>query len=162
MKNNFVIKNNIVFIELNRRNSDKLYTLIDLDDFEIINKFENTFGVRFDPHVKSFYCEARYKNKIVRLHRMITNCPNGMVVDHINHDTLDNRKCNLRVITSQENNFNTRAKGYSWRKDKNKWAAYIRLNGNLKHLGYFDIESDARDAYICAKRLYHIYNSVGR
>lgn len=35
------------------------------------------------------------------------------------------------------------AKGYSWKKDKQKWKAYITLNGKQKHLGYFDNEQDA-------------------
>lgn len=42
----------------------------------------------------------------VQLHRLITGCPSNLTVDHINHDTLDNRKENLKVCTQAENNLN--------------------------------------------------------
>ena len=41
--------------------------------------------------------------KVILLHRLLTDCPPGLVVDHLNHDTLDNRSCNLRVCTHSEN-----------------------------------------------------------
>lgn len=43
------------------------------------------------------------KRSELRLHRLITDCPEGMVVDHINHDLTDNRKCNLRVYSQMDN-----------------------------------------------------------
>ena len=43
------------------------------------------------------------KKGYIKLHRLITNCPDDKVVDHINHNRLDNRKCNLRVCTQAEN-----------------------------------------------------------
>ena len=59
-----------------------------------------------------------------------------LVVDHINGNTLDNRKCNLRVITQRQNllnrrqteSFNAPAKGVCWDKNRNKWASEIRFN----------------------------------
>jgi hypothetical protein len=63
---------------------------------------------------------------------------------------------NLRVVTNQENSFNTNAKGYYWNKQKQKWHARIMVNCKYKHLGYFDLEEDARQAYLEAKEIYHI------
>ena len=79
-------------------------------------------------------------------------------IDHIDGDKLNNNIENLRVVTSQENHFNeTRAKGYIWY--QNKWMAYIRINNKQKYLGYFDNELDARNAYLEAKKKYHIIKS---
>lgn len=84
--------------------------LIDLDDVDKIKNI-GKWHIRFCSHVKNFYVESHerdnYKNrKIIKLHRYITNCPKNLVVDHINHNTLDNRKCNLKVCTIAENNQN--------------------------------------------------------
>jgi len=85
----------------------------------------------------------------------ITDNSMNNFVDHINRNPLDNRIENLRVLTSQQNQWNTKAKGYCWHKQKNKWQAHIMFNGKPKHLGLFTEEEDARQAYLNAKELYH-------
>ena len=74
-------------------------------------------------------------------------------IDHINRNSLDNRIINLRVATRTEQILNRdcviNAKGYSWY--KGKWQARIRINGKQKHLGYFNTEEEARQAYLNAK-----------
>lgn len=91
-----------------------------------------------------------------RIHRFIMNCPEDMVVDHINHDTLDNRKYNLRICTNQNNVINARKrkhkvtslyKGVSWAKDRGKWRATICFNCKVLKLGSFDDEIEAAKAY---------------
>ncbi len=78
-------------------------------------------------------------------------------IDHINGIKDDNRISNLRSITHQQNHFNrTTAKGYHWNKYRNKWQSKIRLNGKDIHLGLFTDESEARKAYLDAKKIYHI------
>lgn len=75
--------------------------------------------------------------------------------DHINRNKLDNRKENLRIISHLENNLNTdriqKGKGYCFRKDRNKWMAYIGINYKLKTIGYFNTEKEAKEArkYYC-------------
>jgi len=85
------------------------------------------------------------------VNKEIVNC-----IDHINGIRDDNRICNLRSVTHQQNLFNTKAKGYTWRKRDNKWQSQINLNNKYIHLGLFDTEEEARNAYITAKEKYHI------
>jgi hypothetical protein len=77
------------------------------------------------------------------------------VIDHINRKKDDNSIENLKVSTMQENTFNTDAKGYSWSKAKGKWQAEIMIDGKSKHLGLFEHEADARNAYIKEKEILH-------
>jgi hypothetical protein len=78
------------------------------------------------------------------------------MLDHINRDKTDNRISNLRIVTNQENKFNTSAKGYIWHKKAKKWMSYIRLNGKSIYLGLFNTEDEARETYINAKQKLHI------
>jgi hypothetical protein len=55
-----------------------------------------------------FYAYAWVGQSSVNMHRLITQCPKGLEVDHINHDTLDNRRSNLRVCTHKQNMENGR------------------------------------------------------
>ena len=85
----------------------------------------------------------------------ITDNSMNNFIDHINKNSLDNRIENLRILTNQQNQFNTNTKGYRWRKKANKWEAQIRVNGKTKYLGLFTEEEDAHQAYLNAKELYH-------
>ena len=76
-------------------------------------------------------------------------------IDHINVNSLDNRIENLRILTNQQNQWNTNAKGYNWCKRRNKWRAQININGKRTNLGSFTEEEDAKNAYLEAKSLYH-------
>ena len=98
--------------------------------------------------------------KPIRVHRLVLLAYKGeseQDVDHKNRIRNDNRLCNLHYVTSLENNLNVdrvyNAKGYSWHKPTKKWRAHIGINGKVKHLGYFDKEEDARNAYEQAKRV---------
>jgi len=85
----------------------------------------------------------------------ITDTRKSNLIDHINNNSIDNRIENLRILTHQQNQFNTNAKGYCWDNRANKWLATITLNAKQKHLGLFTEEADARNAYLEAKSLYH-------
>ena len=79
------------------------------------------------------------------------------VIDHIDGNPRNNKIENLRVVTHQENQWNqVRAKGCSFRKDAGKWTAQIKVEKKMKHLGYFELEEDAHQAYLDAKKIYHI------
>lgn len=81
------------------------------------------------------------KKQTIRMHRLITNCPKGKIIDHINHDKLDNRKSNLRICTQSENMRNKRVqgKGYWFQKQNSNWVVEV----NNKHIGVFKSETEA-------------------
>ena len=80
------------------------------------------------------------------------------MLDHINQIKDDNRISNLRIVTNQENLFNTNAKGYCWDKRNNNWLSRITFNGKEIFIGRYNTEEEARNAYLIAKEKYHIIN----
>jgi hypothetical protein len=79
-------------------------------------------------------------------------------IDHINGIKDDNRLCNLRSVTRSQNSFNRDIKGYNWNNNANKWHSRIKINKGQIHLGYFNTEEEARQAYLEAKEKYHRFD----
>ena len=78
------------------------------------------------------------------------------LVDHIDRNKKNNIIANLRVVNSKENSENREAKGYWWCEPRGRYRSEIVVNGKRKCLGSFLKEEEAREAYIIAKRRYHI------
>ncbi len=77
-------------------------------------------------------------------------------VDHLNHDTLDNQRANLRAVGHEENQQNQKApKGYSYHRHTGKYLARLRANKKYIYLGIFETPEEARRAYLEANRIYH-------
>jgi len=96
----------------------------------------------------------------VPLHHLVIGKPLGRLqVDHISRDRLDNRKCNLRIVTARGNHGNRKdrsATGFvGVRPDKSKFKAEIRLNGKTTHLGMRDTAEEAARLYDAALRVLH-------
>ena len=94
------------------------------------------------------------------IHRLIAiyfipNPNNYSFIDHINNDPLDNSIDNLRWCSSSQNNRNRKKKegtsshfiGVYYNKSRKKWRANVRLNGEKKHIGHFETEIEAAEAY---------------
>jgi len=89
------------------------------------------------------------------MHRLIMGNPQGMEVDHINGNGLDNRRCNLRVVTTSQNQANQHArrgrssfKGVF--KQRSRWRARIHVQQKGINLGSFLTEEEAARAYDAA------------
>ncbi|MEN6337815.1 MAG: HNH endonuclease [Phycisphaerales bacterium] len=97
-------------------------------------------------------CEGR---KYILMHRQIMNPPEGMQVDHMHGNRLDNTRAHLRICTPSENALNRRKNagstsryvGVYYDETRKKWIVKIRLNGKYKFVGQYDDEIDAARAY---------------
>ncbi|MBN1361996.1 MAG: HNH endonuclease [Sedimentisphaerales bacterium] len=128
------------------------FAIVAAADYEWLSQYK--WLANGDEH-RGFYAGRRVGNKLVLMHRLIMNAPEGSVVDHKNHNSLNNRRRNLRLCTQKENSRNavpnrrgtSRFKGVYFLKRTGKWIATINYNGKTMHLGSFDDEIEAAKAY---------------
>ncbi len=96
--------------------------------------------------------------RLVLMHRELLGLSYGdnREVDHIHHNGLDNRRSEIRIVTSQQNQFNRQGVlGFCWDKRSQKYMAHIKLNGHFINLGYYSTAEDARKARQEGKIRYH-------
>lgn len=127
--------------------------IVDAEDYSDVARFKWTALVAKSGII---YAYRRENRKTIYLHRYIMQPSAGLVVDHANHNGLDNRRKNLRVTTHSNNHFNSRArrnagsqyKGLYWSKQKGKWhVRAIDRDGKSHHGGFFEEELVAAEAY---------------
>jgi len=144
-------KNNIRFISLTQGK----FAIVDAEGYDRLVKYKwscSQDGNNF--YAYTFLSEGN-KKKRVFMHRLIMNAPEGLVVDHIDRNGLNNRKCNLRLCTKAQNVQNSRPrrnrsskyKGVFWNKLNKKWSASIHKGDKRIYLGGFDDEIEAALAY---------------
>ena len=130
--------------------------LIDDEDYHLVNQFKWYAIVRRSAKSERWYVETSNQGKHILMHRFILEIPSGLQCDHINGNGLDNRRCNLRIVTNTQNQMNTnkrknkcssRFKGVVWDKERRKWIAYITLNQKSHYLGRFSSEIEAAKVY---------------
>lgn len=127
------------------------FALVDDDMFEELNRFKWT-AKKFN---KTWYAERKDHYKSVYMHRLIMNAQNGLQVDHIDMNGLNNTRENLRICTRAENarnriensNSTSGYKGVSFSKQRNKFESKITINGKTIHLGRFSTKEEAAKAY---------------
>jgi len=153
----------MIVIPLNSPKHGTKYAFIDCEDFEKIKNHNWHVAKQNQGFVATSDVRTNKKQRTITMHRIITDCPKGMVVDHINHNPLDNRKENLRICTSAENTRNrkikegctSKYKGVIYREKRKKYVATIVFNRKTYNLGYYKNEIDAAIAYNEAAIKYH-------
>lgn len=120
--------------------------LVDDEDYEYLMQWK--WQAFYQQNTHSFIARRMTskrkegERKSIIMHRIIMNAQKGQIIDHINHDTLDNRKENLRFCTHSENmqnrtiqsNNKARYKGIYWRKSRNCWEVRVHKNCKLKRV----------------------------
>ena len=131
--------------------------LLDDEDYARLSRFHWIYrGERNDnPGYAIRHAKIGDKVKTVYLHREIMNPPFGYEVIFLNHDRLDCRRENLRVVTKEEARRHHRVrrdsksgiKGVRFNPDGGTWSADIFRNGHCYHIGTYSTQEDAAEAY---------------
>ena len=158
MKNNYEIREDTVVIFLTSRLYGSFETVVSLSELPRLQDFKGRWGIKHDDripdrfYVRSGISKSADVKKVLSHHRWLTNAPDDLVVDHINHNTLDNTNSNLRLIYQYQNlqnrkgaskNCKSGERGVCWKKQIRKWVSQISVNGTRKHIGYFEKFDDA-------------------
>ena len=149
--NEYIIENGIVHVKLRRSDKEVLCDIADWERLKHITWFYD-----------SGYAKSMIFGKRVMFHRMVMNAPVEMEVDHINHNTLDNRRENLRVVSHIVNmanrglqtNNKTGMNGVSFMKSNSRYYAQINVNGKRMYLGCYKTIEEAKEARLKAEKEY--------
>ena len=150
MKNKYIEKENHIEMIIESKVHGIFNVLLDKEDFTKVKDLR----WYVEKHKKEFYVFSNSldggKTK-VRLHRYIIDCPKNMVVDHINNNPLDNRKCNLRQTTHSDNLRYKKSKYRGVRPRGNKFQVQFMYKGKRHYLGVFDTYEEGAKALKQAK-----------
>lgn len=113
---------------------------IDRCDLELFAKYAWYPVLKKGSRTKYLVRNGVRKTRTHSFHAHIMSAPEGMEIDHINQNGLDNRRSNLRIVTHRQNMMNrpknisatSKYWGVYWQKEKNKWAAQAELNGSRR------------------------------
>ncbi len=141
----------------------EIKNLFDYQDGIIYWKFSRS-GIKNDGNGagslhNSGYKIVRVNGKGYAVHRLIWimfngNIPDGMLIDHIDRNKLNNNIKNLRLATYQENNRNNSSNGFTWEPERKVFRSAIKIDGKKKHIGRYETILDARAAYLQARQKY--------
>ena len=132
-----------------------MVALVDEQDLQWLKGFKWQVEKHACTHYAGTSIKIDGKWKRIRLHRMIMGANPGELVDHINCNGLDNRRCNLRFASPSINSRNRKKGkrrssqfvGVHYSKERKKWCASIKVAGRYKNLGRYETEERAAEAY---------------
>lgn len=142
-------------IDISTKTFTNKFVIVDEDEFEELNKVKWHFMKGYAVRRVYFGSEnGKQIFKDIYMHRLINHTPDGFETDHINRDKLDNRKVNLKSVTSSQNKINKGIRkdnrsginGIYFDKSRNLWAVEIMLDKKKIYLGRFKNMEDARIA----------------
>ena len=132
------------------------FAIVDDADYEWLNQWKWYARKCRDRYYAARKITINNQQQTVYMHRVIMNVLPELEVDHKNRNSLDDTRKNLRICQGQQNRWNTsnqkrkktsKYKGVCFDKQLNKWKAYISLNDEIIHLGYYENEDEAGLAY---------------
>jgi hypothetical protein len=100
-----------IHLSINGKHKGKYFAIVDDRDFEWLNQYKWVYSESSSYKHNKWHRYQGYAKRtydLMRMHRLIINAPKGMEVDHINRDTLDNRRSNLRLATRLQNRLNSK------------------------------------------------------
>lgn len=136
------------------------FTTVSDEDFDFL--MQNKWFFNCEYAVRKGSRVGGKKDSKIWMHRIVNKTPRGMETDHINGNKLDNRRENLRSVTTGQNQRNSPSrrgtsayKGVSWNKANKKWIASITIKRKQIHLGAFTSETEAALCYNIAAEKFH-------
>lgn len=140
------------------------YAIVDDEDFEYLNQWKWYYR-RNHKKDDGYAIRGKWNNNKqnmdnIRMHRVILGAPKNKKIDHVNGNSLDNRKSNLRYATNTQNIQNSKIRkdnstGFKGvHKKGKKYQARITINKKLILLGYFYDKVAAGNAYKLAANKY--------
>lgn len=146
--------------------------IVDIDNFAFLSQWnwhaiadpsiKNSYAARVETVGRCSHCGSGIQ-RTLQMHRVILNCPEGKLVDHVNGNSLDNRKENLRIATEAQNARNHKAwtrnpsgfKGVHRNRGMKPWRARIVVNGKNIAIGFFESPEEAAKAYDKEAKKHH-------
>jgi hypothetical protein len=165
-KNEYEIREDFAILVLKKRNGESYEAIIDIDDLKKLKEYDKNWCTFYDKSAKSYYVKTtKYKGIIdgkkrsttVQLHRFIMNVDGeNAIIDHINHNTLDNRKSNLRITDKVVNGLNRKGaqqnsksgiRGVTYCKRDEIWIAAVRIHKRPYVIGRYKTKQEASEQY---------------
>ena len=146
--NDYKIFDEYTSIYITNKKNINFEVLVDTQDINSIMGFSSNWHVAYDQDIDNYYVVAFINKKVVLLHRFILRdiLQKKDYVDHVNNNTLDNRKGNLRITSNSKNNQNRKSKNSNNKSGyrnvcriNNRWVVQLQIDGKNTRLQSFPL-----------------------